>query len=64
MLRIYWKYAAVFARDSWDKDDEEDGEDMTFLQGLQRYWDAIYAEELVSFREHGLAGEIWCVLIA
>ncbi|GAB2209399.1 hypothetical protein Drorol1_Dr00026613 [Drosera rotundifolia] len=30
----------------------------TDLLGLQSYWDAAYSEELVNFRENGLAGEV------
>ncbi|XVF81884.1 hypothetical protein PTKIN_Ptkin15bG0191700 [Pterospermum kingtungense] len=43
---------------SSDKD-EQDGDAMTSMLGLQSYWDAAYADELANFREHGHTGEIW-----
>ncbi|KAK6927896.1 Methyltransferase domain [Dillenia turbinata] len=41
-----------------DKEDP-DAEVPTSMLGLQSYWDAAYADELVNFQEHGHAGEIW-----
>ncbi|KAL6960919.1 hypothetical protein U1Q18_038685 [Sarracenia purpurea var. burkii] len=43
---------------SSDKD-EPDAEAVTSMLGFQSYWDATYADELVNFREHGHAGEVW-----
>ena len=51
--------------DSSDKDsekDEEDGDGIASMLGLQSYWDATYSDELENFRQHGHAGEIWYAL--
>ncbi|KAL6551834.1 hypothetical protein OROGR_007988 [Orobanche gracilis] len=43
---------------SSDKD-QSDAEAVSSMLGFQRYWDATYADELINFREHGHAGEVW-----
>ncbi|KAL8099241.1 uncharacterized protein LOC141684654 [Apium graveolens] len=43
---------------SSDKE-EPDAEAVSSMLGYQSYWDAAYAVELASFREHGHTGEIW-----
>ncbi|KAH7682650.1 Protein-lysine N-methyltransferase Efm4/METTL10 protein [Dioscorea alata] len=44
---------------SSDKEDSDTNEAEPSILGLQSYWDATYAEDLVNFHEHGHAGEIW-----
>lgn len=44
---------------SSDKDEEENGDGISSMLGLQSYWDATYSDELANFREHGHSGEIW-----
>lgn len=39
--------------------EEEDGDGITSMLGLQSYWDDAYSHELLNFREHGHAGEVW-----
>ncbi|GAB4832346.1 hypothetical protein Ancab_006362 [Ancistrocladus abbreviatus] len=43
---------------SSDKEEEE-GDGISSMLGLQSYWDATYSDELANFREHGHAGEVW-----
>ncbi|KAL6993983.1 hypothetical protein U1Q18_012093 [Sarracenia purpurea var. burkii] len=48
------------ATSDYSSDKEEpDAEAVTSMLGFQSYWDATYAEELVNFRVHGHAGEVW-----
>ncbi|KAF8390060.1 hypothetical protein HHK36_024581 [Tetracentron sinense] len=47
------------ASDYGSDKEEPDAEVETSMLGLQSYWDATYADELVNFREHGLSGEVW-----
>ncbi|KAH7658557.1 Protein-lysine N-methyltransferase Efm4/METTL10 protein [Dioscorea alata] len=44
---------------SSDKEEPDANEVEPSMLGLQSYWDATYAEDLVNFHEHGHAGEIW-----
>ncbi|KAJ0962760.1 hypothetical protein J5N97_027882 [Dioscorea zingiberensis] len=45
---------------SSDKEEPDTNEvEPSSMLGLQSYWDATYAEDLVNFHEHGHAGEIW-----
>ncbi|XP_074284714.1 uncharacterized protein LOC141610417 [Silene latifolia] len=45
-------------KDSY-KEEDEDGDAVASMLGLQSYWDSAYSEELENFRQHGHAGEIW-----
>ncbi|KAK9700229.1 hypothetical protein RND81_08G225100 [Saponaria officinalis] len=46
-------------KDSYKGEEEEDGDAVASMLGLQSYWDSAYSEELENFRQHGHAGEIW-----
>lgn len=61
-----WDFVPLVSGSS-DKDsekDEEDGDGIASMLGLQSYWDATYSDELENFRQHGHAGEIWCVMFS
>ncbi|GAB4827933.1 hypothetical protein Ancab_034818 [Ancistrocladus abbreviatus] len=47
------------ASDYCSDKEEEEGDGLSWMLGLQRHWDATYLDELANFREHGHAGEIW-----
>ncbi|KAL6498152.1 hypothetical protein OROGR_028549 [Orobanche gracilis] len=47
------------ASDYGSDKDESDADAVSSMLGFQRYWDATYADELINFREHGHAGEVW-----
>lgn len=51
--------SSEYSSDKDSEKDEEDGDGIASMLGLQSYWDATYSDELENFRQHGHAGEIW-----
>ncbi|XP_051141058.1 uncharacterized protein LOC127258303 [Andrographis paniculata] len=51
--------AACRAPSDYSSDKEEPDAELSSMLGLQSYWDAAYADELATFREHGHSGEVW-----
>ena len=43
------------------EEEDEEGDGVSSMLGLQSYWDSAYSNELTNFREHGHSGEVWFV---
>ncbi|KAL8161136.1 hypothetical protein V2J09_012625 [Rumex salicifolius] len=46
------------------EEEDEEGEGVSSMLGLQSYWDSAYTNELANFREHGHSGEVMSTVVS